>query len=109
VLHRQRDAEVGDERMTTLEENVLGLDVAVDDAERVGRTQRVGDFARNTQGVTEWQLAFPLESRPQRLTRHIRHDVVEQSRGRTAVQQRQNVRVLEPGGRPDLGEEAFRT
>ena len=35
ALHRERDAEVGDERMPAVQQDVLGLDVAVDDAECV--------------------------------------------------------------------------
>jgi hypothetical protein len=42
-----RDAEIGEERVSLSQEDVLRLDVAMDDAEVVGVIQRVGDFARD--------------------------------------------------------------
>src|SRR5262249_49999439 len=44
MLHGERNTEVRDERVTVLEENVLRLDVAVNDAVRVGMRQRIGNF-----------------------------------------------------------------
>ena len=64
LLHRERDAEVGDQRVPALQQDVLGLDVAVDDAERVRVAERVGDFARDAHRVVDRQL--PLARRAAR-------------------------------------------
>ncbi len=51
LLHGERDAEVGHQRMTALQQNVLGLDVAVNHALRVRVAERVGDLARDANRV----------------------------------------------------------
>ena len=56
LLHRERDAEVGDERVAALEQDVLGLDVAMDDAVRVRVLERVGDLARDAHRVVDREL-----------------------------------------------------
>ena len=53
LLHGERDAEVGDERVPALQQNVLGLDVAMDHAERVRVAERVGDLARDAHRVVD--------------------------------------------------------
>ena len=79
MLHGERDAEVRHERMPALQQDVLGLDVAVDDAEGVRRAQCVGDLARDAQRVLDGELPFALESCAQRLTRDVWHHVVQQA------------------------------
>ena len=46
---RARDAEIGNHRVVRREQNVFRLDVAVDDALRVGERERVSDVAGNVQ------------------------------------------------------------
>ena len=104
-LHGERDAEVGHQRVSALQQDVLGLDVAVDHAESVRMLQRVGHLARDQQCLVHSELAIPLEPRAQRLARHQRHHVVEQPVDLARVQQRQDVRVLEPCGGANLGQE----
>jgi hypothetical protein len=58
---RLGDTEVRDHRVRRLEQDVGGLDVAVDDAARVGVAQGIGHFARNPERVLERQLLLPIE------------------------------------------------
>ena len=95
LLHRERDAEVGDERVSALQQDVLRLDVAMHDAERVRGAQRVGDLAGDAHRVVDRQLPLALEPRAQRLARDERHDVVQERVGLARVEQRQDVRVLQ--------------
>jgi hypothetical protein len=46
LLECQRDAEVGDHRASILEQHILGFDIAVNDATRVGVVERASDLAR---------------------------------------------------------------
>ena len=48
LLQRQRNAEIRDEGVAVLQQDVLGLDVAVNDAVRMGIAERVGDLPRET-------------------------------------------------------------
>ena len=91
--------------MPALEENVLRLDVAMDDADRVGVLQGVGDLAGNAQRIVERKLALAVEPSAKCLAPHVRHHVVEQRVRGPAVEEREDVRVLEPRRRPDLAQE----
>jgi hypothetical protein len=85
------------------------LDVAVDDAGGVGVLQCVRDFARDAYGGVHRELTFALESAAERFSSNVRHPVKQEPVGITAVQQRQNVRMLQPRRRPDLGEKTLAT
>ena len=50
---RARDAEVGDERLPVAEQDVLGLDVAMDDAVPVRVVERERDLARDPERVVD--------------------------------------------------------
>ena len=66
ALHRQRDPEVGDQRVPVVQQDVLGLDVAVDDAVPVRVVERVGDLARDAHGLVDRQLRLAVEPVAQR-------------------------------------------
>lgn len=53
------------------------------------------------------QLALALEPLAQRLARHHGHHIVEKSVGVTRVEERKNVRMLQPRRGLDLGEESI--
>ncbi len=57
LLHGERDAEVGDQGLAVLQEDVLGLDVAVDDAALVGELERGGDFLGQADRIVDWEVA----------------------------------------------------
>ncbi len=107
LLHGEGDAEVRYQRVAPLQQDVLRLDVAVDDAQPMRVAQRIGHLARDAQGVVDGQLPLALEARAQRLAGHERHHVVQQSVGLTRIEQRQDMRVLQPCCRADLGEKAL--
>ena len=102
---RAGDAEVGDDRLVAVEEDVLGLDVTVDDAAAVRVGQRAGHVAGDSERVLDRKLLLPREARAQRLPSDAWHRVPEDAGLFAGVEDRQDVRVLKPGGEPDLPEE----
>ena len=75
------DAEVGHHRRALVEQDVLGLDVAVDHLVAVGVVERGGDLAGDGQGIGQRKLPLPLEPLPERAALHVGHDVEEQVAG----------------------------
>src|SRR5436190_932922 len=71
-----RDAEIGDERFAILQKDVLGFDVAMDDALPVRVVERTRDLKRDFHRFLHVQLPFPLETLMNRLAGNERHDVV---------------------------------
>src|SRR3989449_1027786 len=100
-----RDPEVGDDRMVAREENVLGLDVAVDDALPVGVAERVGDVAGDPERLVEREPALAPQAMAQRLSLEVRHDVVEQPRRLARREDWHDVRVAELRGKVDFADE----
>ena len=87
------------------EQHVVGLDVAVNDAVRVGVAQRVGHVAQDPHGLGHRQLAVAPEPRAERLAFDERHGVVEQVARLAGGEQRDDVRMLERRGQLDLAAE----
>ena len=107
LLHRECDAEVGEQRVAALQQDVLRLDVAVDHALGVGVAQRFGHLDRDPDCVGHRELALAVHPRAERLARHVRHHVEHLPRGRAGVEEREDAGVGEVGGGADLGEEAL--
>ena len=107
LLDGERDAEVRDARVCALEEDVLRLDVAVNDPELVRIRERIGNLARDADGVVDGELLLAVEACAQRLACHERHYIVEEPVGTAGVEEREDVRMLESRGRPDLAEKAI--
>ena len=109
--HCSRDAEVRHQRVATLEQDVLRLDIAMDHPVPVGVAQRVRHLARDAQRVVEGELLLALQPVAQRFPFYEGHDVVEESAGRfrrtPGVVQRQDVRMVQVGGRRDLAQKAL--
>ncbi len=100
----ERDPEVGDERLSVVQENVLGLDVAVNDTAPVRIVERARDLGRDAERVVDGKLLFSIQPVAQRFALDVRHDVEDGAVHLTRVEQRQDVRVLEVRSRADLGE-----
>ena len=81
--HGECDAEVRDHRPPVVQQDVLGLDVAMDDAVAVGVVQRVGDLGRDAYGLVDTELRFAAEFVAQCLAFDVRHDVVQEPVGRS--------------------------
>jgi len=67
-----------------------------------------GDGAREADGFAERELPLAREAGAERLTGDEGHDVEELAGGLAAVEERQEVRVLQRGGDADLGGKARR-
>ena len=105
LAHRERDPEVGDERRAIVQEDVLGLDVAMDDAVPVRVVERRADLLCEPHRVVDGKLVLALEAIAERLALDERHHVEQESVGLPRVEQRQDVRMLQRRRRLDLGEE----
>ena len=98
----ERDAEVRHDGVAILKQHVVGFDIAVDDPVTVGVAEPRCDFGGNTESVGDGELRLPLEPDAQRLPLDVRHDVEHRTFDAARVEQRENVRMLQLGGRLDL-------
>jgi hypothetical protein len=101
-----RDAEIGDDGVTTREQDIFGLDVAVDDALTMSVGQSICGFARYLYGRINCDLPLAIDSRPQRLSADIRHEIVKQRVHVTRVVEREDVRMLQAGQRANFTDES---
>ena len=76
VVLQVRDAEVDEDRVAVLDEDVARLDVAVDDAARVDGADRLGDAAGEAEQVGRGQRAVVLDDLVEGRAGHVAgHDV----------------------------------
>jgi len=82
---RQRDAEITDDGLTTLEQDVARLDVVMHDPTGVRKLERARHGSRNTNCLVHRKLSLCVESVPKALPFHIRHHVEEEGVGLSRV------------------------
>jgi hypothetical protein len=99
---RAGDAEVGDDGVTALEENVLRLDVAVQHSTRVRVDERVGHLSCDAERLVHAELPPLAEPIAERASFGVRRDIVKHGiaairhRGFPGVEQGQDVGVRQP-------------
>ena len=97
-----------DDGVAVLEQDVRGLDVAVDHLLPVGVVERFGRFAREPEGVRQREPPLPVEQVAQRAALDVGRDVVEEAVELARIVERQEVGMPQPGREPDLSQEALR-
>jgi hypothetical protein len=107
--HCQRDAEVRHHGATLVQQDVLRLDVAMDDAVAVRVVEGVSHAHGHADRLVHTQLRLAVEPAAQRLAPDERHHVEQEAGGSAGVEERQDVGVLKRRRRPDLMDEAVRT
>ena len=101
----ERDAEVGHQRRVIVEQDVLGLDVAVDHAVAVRVVQRGGDLLGDADGIRHGELLLAGQAFAQGLPFDEGHDVEQEAVGLARIEQREDMGVLQVGRELDLGQE----
>ena len=98
LTHRQRDPEVRHQRLTRLQQDVLRLDVAVNDAALVREAQRPRHRLRDLECLLHRKLLLPIQLVAQGLALDVGHDVVQERVGHAGIVERQDVGMLQVGG-----------
>ena len=88
LLDRPGDPEVGHHGVAPFEQDVLGLDVAVDDPPSVRIVQRVGHLAGDPHRVLDRELLLPVQPIAQALALDVGHDAEQEAVGLAGVVQR---------------------
>ena len=113
--HRARDAEVRDDRVPFLQQDIAGLDVEMDDALAMRVVERQRDLATESDDVVGRKPRLAAQPIAQRLAGGKRRHEIEESAARrsvpdgyfTRVVQRQDVRMRQTGGDLDLARETL--
>jgi hypothetical protein len=107
-LERSCDAKIGYPGMPVSKKDILGFDVTVDDAMRVGVREGVRDLAADPESLLYRELRLSSESVPETFPLDVGHGIPQQAGRLSRGEYRQDVGVVEPRGYPDLEEEALR-
>ena len=91
----QCDAEVGNQRLPLVQQDVLGLEIAVDHAVPVRVVQCAAYRDRDANCLVDRQLSLAIEPMAKALAIDDGHDVEQDSVGLPGVEQRQQVWVLQ--------------
>ena len=110
ALRDEAEAEVHHDRavvppVVALDEEVLGLQIAVDQRQRVRGHERVGDLSHDLQRAREGEQAAPHHARQRRPLEAL-HDEEEPARVLAEVVDLDRVRVAQGGGHAGLALEA---
>ena len=111
--YRAGNPEIGDDRVPSRQENVVGLDVPMDDPYGVRIVQRPRDLPYNLNRLVDGQFLIFAQACPQRGALYIGHDIIEVWAGHVRpirlarIVQGQDVWMLELCGYLDLPKETF--
>ena len=106
---RPRDPEVRDQRAPVAgEQDVLRLHVAVDHSLIMRVLERLRRFADDAERLGERQPPLPRQPGAERLALDVGHGEPEPAGGLAGVEHREDVRMLQSRGKPDLALEALR-
>ncbi len=100
--HGERNSKIRDHRVAAMQQDVLRFYIAVHDAVFVRVLKGVEDFSRDAHRLVHAELRLAIQLLAQRLALNERHDVEQKAIRSAAVEQRQDVRMLERRGRRDL-------
>ncbi len=92
-----------------MQQDILRLDIPVYHIVAMGVVQCCGDRPRDRQNVVDRDLLLAVQTLPERLPFDEGHDIVEEAAGRTRIEERQDVRVLELRCNLDLAEKPLGT
>jgi hypothetical protein len=90
------------------QQDVLGLEVAMDEAVSVSVAQRVGHIERDVKCLLDRKLDLAPETSAKALSGDAWHDVIEEAFRLTRIVEREDVRVGQTRGDLDFAEEALR-
>ena len=93
--------------MTVMQQNVFGLDVAMNHTMPVCITKRAGDFVCDAERVVDGELSLAVESCAKRFTFDVRHHVEKLAFNLSRIEQRENVWMLKSCSYMDLGQESL--
>ena len=101
----KRDAEVGHQGPAVVQQDVFGLDVAMDHVVAVRVVQRARHLGGDAHRVRHRELLFPVHPVADRFAFDVRHHVEEEPVGLPTVEEGEDMRVLEVGRGLDLAQE----
>ena len=101
---RMGDPEVGQNRFTSLEQDVLRFDVPMDDAVLMSASQGSEDVTSHPYGVLQRETPLTVQSLAERFAFDIWHCVPELAGGLARVEEREDVWMTEFRGESDLEE-----
>ena len=99
------NSEVRYDCCVTRQQNIFGLDVAVDDAFSVSVMQSPRDVAKNRDDLPNGKRSHLAHARAKRFSADERHRVVRDAVGNSCGQNRDDVRMLERSGDSDFPRE----
>ena len=78
VAHGQRDAEIRDQRLPFMQEDILRLEIAVNHVVSMRIVERAGDAAGDAHGLLDRKLLLAIQPMTKRFSLDVGHHVEEQ-------------------------------
>jgi hypothetical protein len=104
-FHGPGDPEIGHDGLVARQQDVGRLDVPVDDPFLVRVGEGRGDLVGEPECLVHGDLALPVQPVLERLSLHVRHDIVEEASRLSRIVQGQDVGMAQVGRDLDLPHE----